>query len=90
MVPKRKQKVAIGGLQSEKRLVEALHTRPGESRSYLDVHAVTFMAASWFLTPPTSPIEGRASLLECFDEAVATYTRELAEAQLDPSRHRPR
>lgn len=86
-----RDELSVGGLQFEKRLVEALHTRPGESRSHLEIHAVTFMAASWFLTAThLYLVEGRASLLECFDEVVATCTRELADAQLDTSRRRPR
>jgi len=86
-----RDELSIGGFQFEKKLVEALHTRPGESRSYLEIHAVTFMAASWFLTAThLYLVEGRASLLECFDEVVATCTRDLADVQLGPSRRRPR
>jgi hypothetical protein len=49
------------------------------------------MAASWFLTAiHLYLVEGRASLLEYFDEVVATCARELAEAHLDPSRRRRR
>lgn len=86
-----RDELSIGGLQFEKRLAEALRTRPGESRSYLDIHAGTLMATSWFLTAiHLYLVEGRASLLEYFDEVVATCTRELADAHLDPSRRRPR
>lgn len=86
-----RDELSIGGLQFEKRLADALRTRPGESRSYLDIHAVTLMAASWFLTAiHLYLVEGRASLLEYFDEVVATCARELAEADLDPSRRRRR
>lgn len=86
-----RDELSIGGLQFEKRLVEALRTRPGEPRSYLDIHAVTFMAASWFVTAiHFYLVEGRASLLQYFDEVVAACTRELAAAHLDPSPRRPR
>jgi hypothetical protein len=86
-----RDELSIGGFQFEKKLVEALRTRPGESRSHLEIHAVTFMAASWFTTAThLYLVEGRASLLDCFDEVVATCTRDLADAQLGPSRRRPR
>ena len=69
----------------EKKLVEALQRREGETRSFLEIHAVAFMVASWFTTAAhLYLVEGRHSLLECFDEVVATCARGLADLPLDP------
>jgi AcrR family transcriptional regulator len=74
-----RDELSVGGFLFEKKLVEALRDREGETRSYLEVHAVAFMAASWFTTATHLYfIEGRPSLLECYDEVVAVCARELA------------
>jgi AcrR family transcriptional regulator len=73
-----REELSVGGFLFEKKLVEALRTRDGETRSYLEIHAVTFMAASWFTTATHLYFtDGRSSLLECYDEVVAVCTREL-------------
>lgn len=78
-----RDELSVGSLVFEKKLVEALQRREGEIRPPLDVHAVTFMAASWFVTAiHLFLVEGRRSLLECFDEVVATCARELADLPL--------
>lgn len=75
-----RDELSVGGFQFEKKIVEALRTRDGETRSYLEIHAVTFMAVSWFTTATHLYfIEGRPSLLDCYDEVVAACTAELAE-----------
>lgn len=75
-----RDELSIGSFQFEKKLVEELQRREGETRTLLEIHAVTFMAASWFTTAThLYLVEGRRSLLECFDEVVATCARELAE-----------
>lgn len=77
--------LSIGSFVFEKRLVDVLQGRAGESRSFLEINAVTLMATSWFTTATHLYLtEGRPSLLACFDEVVATCAREVAESPLDP------
>lgn len=76
-----REELPVGGFQFEKKLVEALLRREGETRSYLEVHAVTFMAASWFTTAThLYLVEGRHSLRECLDQVVATCVREVTDS----------
>jgi AcrR family transcriptional regulator len=78
-----RDELSVGGFQLEKNLVEALRQRDGETRSYLELHAVTFMAASWMTTAThLYLVEGRPSLLACFDEVVATCAAQLADLDL--------
>lgn len=79
-----RDELSIGTFQFEKKLVEALQSREGETRSLLEIHTVSFMAAGWFTTATHLYfIEGRPSLLECFDEVVATCARDLADLPLE-------
>lgn len=79
-----REELSVGGFQFEKKLVEALRRREGETRSYLEIHAVTFMAASWFTTAThLYLVEGRPSLLECLDLVVATCVRQVTDSAGD-------
>jgi AcrR family transcriptional regulator len=78
-----RDELSIGTFLFEKQLIEALQHRVGETPSYLEIHAVTLMATSWFTTAAHLYfIEDRQSLLECFDEVVATCAREVLESPL--------
>jgi AcrR family transcriptional regulator len=62
------------GVQAfQKTLVETLKTRLGEHVSTLEISAMTRMAVGWFITAAhIYLVEGRPSLVGCFDEVVAT------------------
>jgi AcrR family transcriptional regulator len=75
-----RDELSIGSFQVERKLTDALGGRAGETRSSLEIKAVTLMALSWFTTAAHVYLtEGRPSLLECFDEVVATCTRDIAD-----------
>jgi AcrR family transcriptional regulator len=60
----------------EKRVIATLENRAGKERSSVEIRAVTFMAIGWFISAvQVYLIEGRPSLVECFDEAVASCLR---------------
>ena len=79
-----RDELSSGSLQFERKLAETLQRRVGETRPALEIKAVTLMAVGWF-TAATHVylIEDRPSLLDCFDEVVATCLREVAESQLE-------
>jgi hypothetical protein len=82
-----RDELSVGTFVFEKKAIAALQSRAGETRSLLEIHAVTFMVASWFTTAShLYLVEGRRSLLECFDEVVAACARELADSPLAPKR----
>jgi len=60
----------------EKRAIATLSERLGEEQPSVEIRAMTFMALGWFLSAIQAYlIEGRHSLVECFDEAVAGCLR---------------
>jgi AcrR family transcriptional regulator len=60
----------------EKSAIAALTGRLGEGHSAAEIRAVTLMALSWFISAVQAYlVEGRPSLVECFDEAVAACLR---------------
>jgi AcrR family transcriptional regulator len=79
-----RDELSIGSLQFERKIAETLQRRVGETRSALETKAVTLMAVGWF-TAATHIylVEGRPSLLDCFDEVVASCLREIAESPLE-------
>ena len=78
-----RDELSIGTFVFEKHAIAALQQREGEHRSPLEIHAVTFMAASWFTTAThLYLVEGRPSLVGCFDEVVATCATALSHADL--------
>jgi AcrR family transcriptional regulator len=80
-----RDELSIGSLQFERKVAETLQQRAGETRSALEIKAVTLMATGWFTAAAhLYLIEGRPSLLECFDEVVVTCVREIAETPLVP------
>ena len=57
----------------ERRVIAALENRPGRGHSSVEIRALAFMAIGWFISAAhVYLIEGRPSLVECFDEAVAS------------------
>jgi AcrR family transcriptional regulator len=77
--------VSLGSFQFEMKLAEVLHRRSGETRSAAEIKAVTVMAASWFTAAVhLYLVEGRPSLVECFDDVVATCLRAVADSRLTP------
>jgi AcrR family transcriptional regulator len=67
------KELSVGVRAFEKEVIAALERRSGEQRSTLEIHALTLMTFSWFVTAAHIYLmEGRASLVECFDEVVAT------------------
>ena len=80
------QELSIGAFDLEKKLASALQERAGETRSALEIHALTLMAGSWLTTAAhIYLVEHRPSLLECFDEVVATCVREVGGLPLPPT-----
>ncbi len=63
-----------GGIQAfQQTLVEALKTRLAEHESPMEISAMIRMALGWFITATHYYLlEGRPSLVGCFDEVVAT------------------
>jgi AcrR family transcriptional regulator len=60
----------------EKGVIATLSSHLGEERPSVEVRALTFMALGWVLSAVQAYlIEGRPSLVECFDEAVAGCLR---------------
>jgi AcrR family transcriptional regulator len=79
-----RDELSVGGFQFEKKLVEALRSRDGETRSDLEIHAVTLMAVSWFTTAVHLYfIEDRPSLLDCYDEVVAVCARSVESRSVE-------
>jgi AcrR family transcriptional regulator len=61
----------IQGFQN--RVVEVLQRRVGEPQPSLEIRALARMALGWFVTAAhTYLVEGRPSLVGCFDDVVAT------------------
>ncbi len=63
-----------GGTRSfEKTVLTTLQRRLGDEASSIELHALTRMACGWFVTAAhLYLVEDRPSLVECFDEVVAT------------------
>lgn len=60
----------------EKSAVAVLVSRPGQGHSLTEVRALTLMALSWLISAVQAYLcDGRPSLVECFDEAVAACLR---------------
>jgi AcrR family transcriptional regulator len=77
--------VSLGSFQFELKLAEVLHRRAGATRSAAEIKAVTVMAASWFTAAVHLYfVEGRPSLVACFDEVVASCLRAVGETRLTP------
>jgi AcrR family transcriptional regulator len=69
-------RVAAGSDEFERKLAATLQQRLGDDMPRLEVWALTQMACGWFRTATiVFFVEGRSSLLSCFDEVVATCTR---------------
>jgi len=67
------QVLSVGSRAFQYRVIAALQSRDGERRSLLEIHAATLMTFAWFTTAADIYlIEGRPSLVECFDEVAAT------------------
>jgi len=65
--------LSVGSRAFQYRVIAALQSRDGERRSLLEIHAATLMTFAWFTTAADIYlIEGRPSLVECFDEVAAT------------------
>jgi AcrR family transcriptional regulator len=71
------EQLSAGSFAWENKLLAKLHDKRGADYSALEIHAVTAMACGWFLAAVrVHLIEGRPSLLRCFDDVVATCVRE--------------
>jgi AcrR family transcriptional regulator len=78
-----RDELSIGTFVFEKQAIAVLQQREGEDRSPLEIHGLTFMAASWFTTAVhLYLVENRPSLVECFDEVVATCAAAVSHADL--------
>jgi AcrR family transcriptional regulator len=67
------KELSVGSREFEKDVIATLLSRSGEQWSALQIHALTLMAFSWFMTAAHMYLtEGRPSLVGCFDEVVAT------------------
>jgi len=67
---------SLGAGPFEKSVIATLSDRLGERRPSVEIRALTFMALGWFLSAVQAYLlEGRPSLVECFDEAVAGCLR---------------
>jgi len=67
---------SLGAGPFEKSVMATLSDRLGELRPSVEIRALTFMALGWFLSAVQAYLlEGRPSLVECFDEAVAGCLR---------------
>jgi AcrR family transcriptional regulator len=68
--------LSLGMDPFEKVAIDVLSGRPGDGASAAEIRAVTLMALSWFISAVRAYLcDGRASLVECFDEAVAACLR---------------
>lgn len=68
--------LSLGTRDFEKEVIAALVKRHAEELSSVELKALTFMALGWFIAAThVYLIEGRPSLVECFDEAVASCLR---------------
>jgi AcrR family transcriptional regulator len=79
----------------ESELVATVARRRGQRKPSLESHALTLMAVSWFVTAAHVYVTERSrSLVECFDEAVATCVQAsedgLGSARLTSSASRAR
>ncbi|MGF7236850.1 MAG: TetR/AcrR family transcriptional regulator [Frankia sp.] len=67
------EQFSMGSRVFEQKLVTTLQNRRVTNESTLEILAVTKMALGWFTTAAQVYLtEGRPSLVECFDEVVAT------------------
>ena len=67
---------SLGMEAFEKRVIATLSGRAGEARPSVEIRAQTLMALGWVVSAVQAYlIEGRASLVDCFDEAVAGCLR---------------
>jgi hypothetical protein len=70
------RQLSLGTGAFEKSVIATLSDRLGEQQPSVEIRALTFMALGWFLSAVQAYlIEGRPSLAECFDEAVAGCLR---------------
>lgn len=70
------RQLSLGTGAFEKSVIGTLSDRLGEQQPSVEIRALTFMALGWFLSAVQAYlIEGRPSLVECFDEAVAGCLR---------------
>jgi AcrR family transcriptional regulator len=68
--------LSAGSFAFENKLVAMLQSQRGADHSRLEVHALAAMACGWFLAAVrVHLIQGRPSLVKCFDEVVATCVR---------------
>ncbi len=68
--------LSLGIGMFEKSTMATLESRLGQEHSSVAIRAVTFMALGWFISAVhVYVVEGRPSLVECFDEAVASCLR---------------
>jgi AcrR family transcriptional regulator len=72
--------LSIGIRAFEKNLLSVLHDRLGQQQSSLETWALVLMAQSWLDTAIRVYLfEGKSSLVEYFDEVVATCMRIMGE-----------
>jgi AcrR family transcriptional regulator len=75
----------------ESELVATVARRRRERKPSLESHALTLMAVSWFVTAAHAYVTERSrSLVDCFDEAVATCVRASADGFGSASLNRTR
>jgi AcrR family transcriptional regulator len=71
------EQLSAGSFAWENKLLATLSESRGADYSALEIHAVTAMACGWFLAAVrVHLIQGRPTLLRCFDDVVATCIRE--------------
>lgn len=79
------EEIALLVQSFEKNLVATLESRSGKQPSQLELRAVTLMALSWLdAAARIYLVEGKPSLVKCFDEVVAICLRSSAR-DLAPS-----
>jgi AcrR family transcriptional regulator len=67
------KELSVGMRAFEDEVITTLQRRCGQQRTALEIHALTLMAINWFVTAAHMYLlEDRPSLVECFDEVVAT------------------
>ncbi|MDT3446397.1 MULTISPECIES: TetR/AcrR family transcriptional regulator [unclassified Pseudofrankia] len=79
------EQLSLGGRVFMLRAVAALLERPDATWSSSEVHIVAAMACGWFTTAAhLYLVEGRPSLVSCFDDVVATAVRASAALAAGP------
>ncbi|GEM_PF-2605007 len=83
------EQLSVGIREFTKGIVSTLENRRGDEHSTLEIRALTLMAMGWFVAAAhVYLVEGRPSLVECFDEVVATCIHSSVR-DLSPSLQEP-